>query len=479
MKVVQKDDARSDNILDNDAADEELGKQYDSEDKDHIKLDEVHEENIGIRASLSAVFSWSNFRIYLATAWIFNAFAHLYSFFNLYLWSIVPSLVFIGTIGTVISVIGTTARFFGGYVGDTVNRKNLAAVSMLIMAIYFLMIGLFTDPLLIFVALTIMVSAEITKGGSTAYIMDNIPREHSGFALSLFTAGRALSIITLAIFGILYPIYGFEAFRQLYLAGGILLLVSAILRALYLESSPQQGRAAGSKLWKSFIDDNKRALNTLLAVIPGMIIVCIFDSISDTFFRLGALIYMYEELFIDIPSMVIMFIATLVIQVPLLLKVGRLIDRKGVKSTALMVYAMMPVSAALLIVAYWIPDWAPLSFILTANSIIPGLGIIFKTAFLAVVLKYVNDTLWYTIVLVLIRKRLPSKDTSKILSLFWFIVWLTASLGPLVGGLISEATSIMSLFVMVFILNIIILGAIARYDLTTKGQNGQEIQISE
>ncbi|MCK5388903.1 MAG: MFS transporter [Candidatus Thorarchaeota archaeon] len=479
MKVVQKDDARSDDILDNDAADKELGKQFDSEDKDHLKHDEVQEEIIGIRASLSAVFSWSNFRIYLATAWIFNAFTYLYSFFNLYLWSIVPSLVFIGAISTVISIIGTTARFFGGYVGDTVNRKNLAVVSMLIMAIYFLMIGLFEDPLLIFVALTIMVSVEITKGGSTAYIMDNIPREHSGFALSLFTAGRALAIITLAIFGILYPISGFVAYRQLHLVGGILLLVSTILRVIYLESSPQQGRAAGTKLWKSFIDDNKRALNTLLAVIPGMIIVCIFDSISDTFFRLGALIYMYDQLFIDIPSMVIMFIVTLLIQVPLLLKVGRLVDRKGVKSTALMVYAIMPISAALLIVAYWVPDWAPLSFSVAANSIIPGLGIVFKTSFLAIVLKYVNDALWYTIVLVLIRKKLPSRDTAKILSMFWFIVWITASFGPIVGGLISEATNIMSLFVMVFILNIIILGAIARYDLTTKGENGQEIQISE
>ena len=158
---------------------------------------------------------------------------------------------------------------------------------------------------------------------------------------------------------------------------------------------------------------------------------------------------------------------------------GRLTDRKGVKSTALAVYAIMPISAALLIVAYWIPDWAPLSFSLFANSIIPGLGVIFKTSFLAVVLKYVNDTLWYTIVLVLIRKKLPSKDTSKILSLFWFIVWIAASFGPIIGGLISEATSIMSLFVMVFILNIIILASIARYDLTTKGQNGQDVTISE
>lgn len=479
MKVVQKDDARSDDILDNDAADRELGNQSDSEDKDHIKLDEVHEENIGIRASLSTVFSWSNFRIYLATAWIFNAFTYLGSFFNLYLWSIVPSLVFIGAIGTITAAIGTTARFFGGYVGDTVNRKSLAVASMFIMATYYLMIGLFTDPLLIFVALTIYVSVEITKGGSTAYIMDNIPREHSGFALSLFTAGRALSIITLVVFGVLYPISGFAAFRQLHLVGGILLLVSTILRAVYLESSPQQGREAGSKLWKSFVDDNRRALKVLLSLIPGMIIVCIFDSISDSFFKLGALIYMQEELNIDVPSMVIMIIVTLVIQVPLLLKVGRLVDRKGVKSTALMVYAIMPISAALLILASIYPEWAPASFIMTADTLLPGLGVIFKTSFLAVVLKYVNDTLWYTIMLVLIRKKLPSTDTSKILSLFWFIVWISASLGPLVGGLISEATSIVSLFVMVLILNILILVAIARYDLVTRGQHSQDIQISE
>ncbi|MGY5879137.1 MAG: MFS transporter [Candidatus Thorarchaeota archaeon] len=479
MKVVHKDDARSDNILDSDAADGESDLLSDPEKKDHIEQEEVQDQNIGIRASLKAVFAWKNYRTYLATAWIFNAFTYLGSFFNLYLWSIIPSMVFIGGVGTIGAAIGTTARFFGGYVGDTVNRKTLAVVSMFIMAIYYMMIGLFVDPLLIVVALIIYVSAEITKGGSTAYIMDNIPREHSGFALSLFTAGRTLSIITLVIFGILFPFMEWEIFRQLHLVGAILILISTIVRAKYLESSPQEGRAEGSRLWRSFIEENRRALGILLSLIPGMIIVCIFDGISDSFFKLGAVIYMNDVLLIDVPSMVIMFVTTIVIQVPLILKVGRLTDRKGVKSTALAVYAIMPISAALLIVAYWIPDWAPLSFSLFANSIIPGLGVIFKTSFLAVVLKYVNDTLWYTIVLVLIRKRLPSKDTSKILSLFWFIVWIAASFGPIIGGLISEATSIMSLFVMVFILNIIILASIARYDLTTKGQSGQEITISE
>ena len=479
MKVVHNDDARSDDILDNDAADGEIDRLSESEEMDHIGQEEVQEQNIGIRASLKAVFSWKNYRTYLATAWIFNAFTYLGSFFNLYLWSIIPSLVFIGAIGTIAAAVSTIARFFGGYIGDTVNRKTLAVVSMLIMAIYYMMIGLFTDPLLIVAALMIYVSAEITKGGSTAYIMDNIPREHSGFALSLFTAGRTLSIITLAVFGILFPILGFAVYRQLHLIGAILILVSTAARAKYLESSPQEGRAEGSKLLRTFIDENRRALGILLSLIPGMIVVCIFDGISDSFFKLGAVIYLNVELNIDVPSMVIMFIVTIAIQVPLILKVGRLTDRKGVKSTALAVYAIMPISAALLIVAYWIPDWAPLSFSLFANSIIPGLGVIFKTSFLAIVLKYVNDSLWYTIMLVLIRKRLPSKDTSKILSLFWFIVFIAASLGPIIGGLISEATSIMSLFVMVFILNIIILASIARYDLTTKGQNGQDVQIVE
>jgi len=479
MKVVHNDDARSDNILDSDAADGEIDRLSESEERDHIEQKEVQDHNIGIRASLKAVFSWKNYRTYLATAWIFNAFTYLGSFFNLYLWSIIPSLVFIGGITTISAALGTIARFFGGYVGDTVNRKTLAVVSMLAMSIYYMMIGLFTDPLFIVVALMIYSSAEIARGGSTAYIMDNIPREHSGFALSMFTAGRTLSIITLAVFGILWPIMGFEVFRQLHVVGAILILISTLIRAKYLESSPQKGRAEGSKLWKSFIEENGRALGVLLSIIPGMIIVCIFDSISDSFFNLGALIYMYEELAIDVPSIVVMFVTTIIIQVPLILKVGRLTDRKGVKSTAMAVDAIMPVSAVLLIVAYWIPDWAPLSFSLFANSIIPGLGVIFKTSFLAVVLKYVNDTLWYTIVLVLIRKRLPSKDTSKILSLFWFIVYIAASFGPIIGGLISEAINIMFLLVLVFILNIVILAAIARYDLTTKGQSDQEITVSE
>lgn len=469
MKVVQDDGVRSDEILDEDPIDQELGAIPGSEELDHSLSGEPQNQKIGLRDSLNTIFSWKNYKVYLITAWFFNAIVYLDSFFNLYLWSIVPNLVFIGAIGTAASIVLAFSRFFGGYIGDRVNRKFLAVISMFILSIYYLMIGIFTDPFLIFIALIINASAAMTRGGSTAYIMDNIPREHSGLALSLFTAGRVLSIVTLVAFGVLYPLMDWAAFRLLSLMAGVLLILSTVLRAKYLENSQANKREAGTKLWRVFIDDNRRALKLLSTIIPGMIIVCVLDAISDSFFKLGAFIYMYEELYISVPSIVIMLIATIILQVPLLLKVGRLTDRKGVKSTALLVYSIMPVSATLMILASWIPNWAPLSFSVAANAVIPGLGVIFNTSFLGVVLKYTNDVLWYTIVLVLIRKRLPSQDTSKILSLFWFIVWLTSSMGPLIGGIISETVGILYLFVGMLILNIIILGAIAKYDLTTRG----------
>jgi MFS family permease len=468
MKVVQKHDVRSDERLDSDPATGNPEFPFESEELDHDDNDKVKDQPVGIRASLSTIFSWKNYRTYLITAWVFNAFEYLSSFLNIYLWETIPSYVIIGAIWTILSAISALARFFGGYVGDTVNRKTLSVVSMFLMAIYHVMIGIFIDPVFIFVALVIVSSMQITKGGSSAYIMDNIPREHSGLALSLFTAGRTLSIITLAVFAFLYPFVGFEAYRQIHLIGGVFLFGSTIARAIFLESNPQKKRMAGSKLWKSFIEENSRAFKILVKILPGMMAVCFLDAISDSFFNLGALIYINNVLQIDVQSIATMMIATLIIQVPLLLKIGRLSDRKGVKSTALVVYTFMPVSAALLIIAYWIPDWAPISVIDSANLFVPGLGVVFKISFLAVVLKYVNDQLWFVIMLILIRKRLPGRDTSKILSMFWFVIYLASSIGPFIGGVISEFVNILFLFVGVLILNMLILGAIFRYDLTSK-----------
>jgi MFS family permease len=474
MKVVQKHDVRSDESLDNNPATGNPGFPFEPGELDHGDNEEVQAQFPGIRASLKAIFSWKNYRVILATAWVYNAFAYLSTFFNLYLYDIIPDMVIIGAIGTVTSAIAALARFIGGYVGDTMNRKTLSVVAMFFMTIYYVMIGIFIDPVFIFLALVVSSSMEITKGGSSAYIMDNIPREHSGLAISLWNAGKALSIITLVVFAFLYPFVGYEAYRQIHLVGGFLLLGCTIARALFLDDSRQKGREVGAKLWVTFVRDNSRAFKILLTMLPGMIVVCFLDAISDSFFKLGALIYMNTVLEIDVQSIAIMMIVTLLMQVPLQLKVGRLSDKKGVKSTALLVYALMPISAALLILAYWIPNWAPSSYIDTANLLIPGLGIIFKVSFLGVIFKYVNDILWYTIMLALIRKKLPGQDTSKILSMFWFVIFLASSFGPFIGGLISATTNILYLFVGILILNILILGAIAKYDLTSKEEPVQE-----
>ncbi|MFX1484456.1 MAG: hypothetical protein ACFFCP_14850, partial [Promethearchaeota archaeon] len=97
-----------------------------------------------------------------------------------------------------------------------------------------------------------------------------------------------------------------------------------------------------------------------------------------------------------------------------------------------------------------------------------GLGAVFSTPFLALVMKSVNDSLWYLLLLIIIQKNLPRQDTSKVLGVFWFTVWMCASIGPLVGGLVFQYFSQSDLFILIFILNILILGWISRQGLVRK-----------
>ncbi|MGV9103738.1 MAG: hypothetical protein ACOC3C_06455, partial [Candidatus Thorarchaeota archaeon] len=149
-----------------------------------------------------------------------------------------------------------------------------------------------------------------------------------------------------------------------------------------------------------------------------------------------------------------------VLSVPLLLKIGRISDTSGTRRAALIVYLLMPVSAALLILAPIVTFWGPQTWVLAANGIYPGLGVIFSTAFIAIVMKYLNDTLWYMVLLTLIQKSLPKEDTAKILSIFWFTVYICSSIGPLIAGAIFEYLSPAFLFGIMLVLNLIILVSI-------------------
>ncbi len=437
-------------------------------DGEPLERDYPEEEKPGWRQSLRDIFSWRNYTVYLLTAWVFNAMAATWSFFTLYLRTIQWDFILMGMMLSLVAIEKVFARIVGGYLGDVVDRKKLAVAAMLMIAVYHIIIGLFTDFRLVFIGLIILGLNDVAKGGSSAYIMDNIPSKHSGLSLSLFMVGRSLGTITILVFLIIEPVFGFaESFRRLYLLTGIFLLICAAARAYYLDPSPQKGRVEGTPLWKDFVTENRQAIGILVRMMPGVLVVVIIDALSDSLFHFGALIYANEILGISYRGIAIMMFVYLVILTPLLLKTGRMSDIKGARKAALVVYTFMPICAGLLLVAPIFPQWAPDWLIGDAEASMEGLGVIFTTPFLAIVIKMVNDVLWYTILLALIRKRIPRKDTAKILAMFWAVVYLGQSIGPLIGGIIFTYFKQSLLFVIVFGLNLLILGALAKNGLVS------------
>ncbi len=423
-----------------------------------LGVGDVEMERTGVSDALAAIFSWKNYRVYLVTAWVFSAAITINSFFNLYFRAIGWDYTSIGAVVSITTTVSIMMRIMGGYVGDTVDRKYLAVLAMALGAVYFLLIGMFTEPWMVILALLVYASIDIAKGGSSAYILDNMPKEHSGFGLALFNAGRALGVVTLIFVNLLLPIYGFpDVFRIMSMAGGISLVICSVLRGVYLDNCPPKGERKNEVLWRDFLAENWRTIRVIAGVLPGAIIIISLDAFSDALFNFGALLYANEYLGVSISGISIMLSIILIVSVPLTLKVGRLSDRWGIRKVSLVIYSVMPLCMALLVIAPIYPTWAPQSWIDSANSFIDGLGVIYTTVFVAIVLKRVNDSLWWLVISVMIQKLLPHKDTAKFLAAFWYIVYIFMSIGPLVGGIIFTYVNQPTLFVLAFIINIIIL----------------------
>jgi MFS family permease len=419
-------------------------------------------EGQDVRTSLRTIFSNRNYTTFLFTAWVFSTFAYLSSYLNLYLKVLGWSILLIGMVMSIVNAACSIMRLIGGYVGDIADRKKIAVAAHLILGIYYVYMGLFVDFWLIFVALLIYSVHELFRSGSSAYIMQNVPKKQSGFALSLFTSGRGMGIIALVAFGFLQPAIGFTvAFRLMYFVTGLCLIVSAGIRGAVLEPANTERTPSDKPILSEFLSENIKAGRMLLAAIPGLVLVIVLDALSDSFFNFAAIIYTYEDLSIDISGINLMLVTQLLISVPLLLKMGRLTDRKGVKKAAMAVYSIMPISAAFLYIAPTIPYVFPLGVVDALNSVIPGLGVICSTPFIGIVMKYVNDALWGGLVIILIRKRLPKTDTAKILSIFWVMVYILSSVGPGIAGLIYVYMTPPVLFLTIIVLNLMLLAAIA------------------
>ena len=445
------------------------------------KLGEIRESRPSLTDSLRTIFSWRNYSVYLATSWLFTAFSYMGSFFNLYLYDELHwDFILIGFVLSVIGAISAVSRLIGGYVGDVSNRKHLSVVAMFMMAVYNLIMGIFIEFTWILIALLFLSIMDVFKGGSTAFIMDNIPKEHSGLGISLFSAGRVFGIITLGVFVVLTPVLGFgSALRIMFLAGGVFLIGGAIVRAVLLKGSAPEPSREGVSIFRSFIQENMRAANLLVKAVPGMITIVVIDSLSDALFKFGSYLYIYDTIGIGIEGLSLMTIITIMVSVPLLLGTGMLSDRRGERKTAFLVYSIMPICALLLIIAPIFPYWAPMSVINQADHLFMGLGAVFSTPFIAIVLKSVNDAVWYLLLLTIIQKNLPRRDTAKILSVFWFIVWLLASIGPYIGGLVFEYFYQEYLFIVVLVLNLIILGWIASHGLVKERDADEVIHVGE
>lgn len=416
-----------------------------------------------LQTSLRTIFSNKNYTVFLTTAWVLSTFNYLGSYLNLYLRALGWDVLTIGIVLSISAAFSSVFRLIGGYMGDAVDRKKIAYAAFFVTALYYIGIGIFYEFWVVIALILFISLQDLFRSGSSAYIMDNVPKEQSGFALSLFTAGRGLSIISLIVFGFAEPLMGFsESFRFMYFVAGLFLLVSTGVRVYFLDSSSQLQERSDKNLISEFFSQNRKAAALLITAIPGLISVVVLDTISDSLFKTVALIYANEELAIDIAGINLILIFQLLLSVPLILKMGRVSDRKGVKRAAIVVYSLMPVSAALLFIAPIFPYVVPADFALYFDGYAPGLGVIFSTAFVGIVMKYLNDALWWSLIIILIRKRLPQTDTSKILSIFWVIVYILSSIGPAIAGTIYTYLNPQATFLAVFILNVLILISIAR-----------------
>ena len=136
-------------------------------DGEQIVDSEEASEEIGLKESLRAIFSWRNYSVYLTTGWVITSFSYMGLFLSLYFIDLNWEYVVIGALFSIVNFIAILSRFVGGYVGDVVNRKHLAAGATFCLAIYNLLLGLSIEFTIIFIAL--FFGYQIYSQGFTTY----------------------------------------------------------------------------------------------------------------------------------------------------------------------------------------------------------------------------------------------------------------------------------------------------------------------
>jgi MFS family permease len=427
----------------------------------------------GFFSSLKSVLGYGSYSVYLVTAWILGIFgiimqSYLMLFLRDFLVVYLPQieLVYI-TIGFAVlgyMAVELLARFFGGYLGDNVNRKWLSVLTMFVAGVGMMVLAFSTGLAGLIAGILVMAGSSLFASGSTSYIYEQIEPEHSGLAMGVFQTSSGFGLIGLGLvtwlLGIGVPFV--FTIQFVFFIGALCFMAAAVIRAIFLaEPRPIVRKKQEKNQAREFLKQNSNALKLLWVILPVFMVVLILDALSDGFYRFVSTFYLNEALGFSIGEISIMLIVVLAFSIPLSVWVGSFFDKHGSRRAIIAVYSVMPVTLALLLLAPIFPYWLPPAVVASIIATFPILEPLMSTAFIALAMKNINDILWWTLILTYLRKAMPRSETAKMLSIFFIVVFFAFLITPIPSGVIYTLYGAIPLLVLTLSINILILGVLA------------------
>ncbi len=424
----------------------------------------------GFWASVNTVLTYRSYSVYLVTSWILGIFGIIMeSYLMLFLRDFMllhipdPNFVYIaiGFFIVIFTAVELFARFFGGYVGDNYNRKWLSVLTMAISGIGMLILGLSTNIPFLLTGGLIMAGSALVASGSTAYIYEQMPQEHSGLAMGIFQTSSGFGLIGLGLVTYFLAIgISFVATIQLvFLIGSICYFIAAAIRTVFLAPAiPIKRENQEKNRARDFLRQNANALKLLYIILPTFMAVLILDALSDGFYRFVSILYLNEALAFTYGEISLMLIIVLAFSIPLSITVGGFFDKRGSRRAILIVYSVMPITLLLLILAPVFPYWLPTNLVSPVITMFPVLEPLLSTAFIAIAMKRINDILWMTLILTYLRKAMPRSETAKMLSIFMIVIMVAFIITPVPSALLYTYLGAIPVLFVALVLNLIIIG---------------------
>ena len=423
----------------------------------------------GFFGRVKTVLTYESYSVYLLTSWILGIFGVIIqSFLMLYLrdWFIfyigpTPLVyIWISLIIVVFFAMELIGRFFGGYVGDNYNRKWLSVLTMLVSGLAMFILAISTNIWMLAAGTMVIAGSAIFASGSTSYIYEQIPPEHSGLGMGIFQTGSGFgligigTVIWLLAIGIPFVI----TIQIMFFVGAICYVLAATIRAIWLKPPrPINRKTRETRRSKEFLKQNFNALKLLIVLLPIFMGVLILDALSDGFYRFVVTYYLNEALAFSLTDIALMMAVVLGVSLPLSITVGGFFDRRGSRRAILTVYSVMPVVMVILIVAPFFPYYLPLPLVQSISVAVPVISPLLSTPFIALAMKNINDILWWTLILTYLRSSLPRSETAKMLSIFFIITGLSAVTTQIPAAFIYTYFGAIPVLILALAINLVII----------------------